>query len=135
MLTVFLGMFAVHLLLMPALMVERAAHYRLSLNQAYMAAAMSAAMMFVAHHGLSAQSALLYGTVFVAAVLASRTQFFVSDGQYLNEMIQHHSMALLTSRPRLARTHNPEIAQLAAGIMTTQEREIALMERYSSYSA
>ena len=128
MLTIFLGMFFVHLFLMPALMVEQASHYRISLNQAYMAAAMSAAMMFTVHHNMSMQSVILYIAILVAAIVAIRTQLFVTDSQYLNEMIQHHSMALLTSRPRLARTKNPEVAQLADQIIRAQEKEIATMK-------
>lgn len=108
-------------------MVERIEHYRLSLNQAYMAAAMSAAMMFVMQHGLSTQSIVIYTAIFIFAVLAIRTQFFVTDRQYVKEMIQHHSMALLTSRPRIVRTNNPRILDLAKGIIHTQEKEIALM--------
>lgn len=126
MIAVFIGMFLVHFLLMPVLMIERAEHYRLSLNQAYMAAAMAAAMMFVMH-GLSVQNAILYGVIFIAASVASRVQFLVSDSQYLKEMIQHHSMAFLTSRPRVQRTQNPTVFGLATGIIQTQEQEIALM--------
>lgn len=115
-----------HFLLMPVLMVERAEHYRLSLNQAYMAAAMAAAMMFVMH-GLTINNTVLYGLIFVASVVASRTQFLVSDRQYIKEMIQHHSMALLTSRPRLQRSKNSIVSGLAADIIDTQEHEIAIM--------
>lgn len=126
MIAVFIGMFLVHFLLMPVLMIERAEHYRLSLNQVYMAVAMAAAMMFVMH-GLSVQNAIFYGVIFIAASVASRVQFLVSDSQYLKEMIQHHSMALLTSRPRVQRTQNPTVFGLATEIIKTQEQEIALM--------
>lgn len=68
------------------------------------------------------------GALVVAAlaVLAYRKQWTVDDKQYLKDMIPHHSMAILTSRPRV-QSADPRIARLAEQILVAQTREIAEM--------
>jgi hypothetical protein len=72
-----------------------------------------------------------------AIVLAYRRQWSIDDKQYLCEsrstcnvllrdMIPHHSMAILTSRPRV-QSSDPRIARLAEQILVSQTREIAEM--------
>jgi hypothetical protein len=56
-----------------------------------------------------------------------RTQTFIYDNQYLEEMIEHHSMALLTSNKILEKTNNYEVAKLAKNIIQTQTDEINIM--------
>lgn len=56
-----------------------------------------------------------------------RTQVFIYDNQYLEEMIEHHSMALLTSNKILEKTNNYEVAKLAKNIIQTQTDEINIM--------
>ena len=53
-----------------------------------------------------------------------RTQKYITDKEYLKEMIEHHSMALLTSNKILEKTDNYNIAKLAKNILQTQEDEI-----------
>lgn len=122
----FLTMFMIHMLLMPAIMIAEPQHYRLSLNQIYMATAMAAAMMF----GMSwtKQSLMLYGPIFLIAVIALRAQIGINESQYLRDMIPHHSMAVLTSEAILAKSGMPQIRQLAQKILTAQVGEIQQME-------
>ena len=47
---------------------------------------------------------------------------------YLNEMIEHHSMALLTSEEILKKTTNPQVKELAEKIIKTQNAEIQQMK-------
>lgn len=56
-----------------------------------------------------------------------RTQTYIYDKQYLEEMIEHHSMALLTSNKILEKTNNYEVAKLAKNIIQTQTDEINIM--------
>jgi uncharacterized protein (DUF305 family) len=44
----------------------------------------------------------------------------------LRDMIPHHSMAILTSRPRV-QSSDPRIARLAEQILVSQTRELAEM--------
>ena len=60
--------------------------------------------------------------------LLLRSQFLVSDEQWLKRMISHHSTALTTSNIIYNRTENPKIKKLSKEIIDTQEKEIKLMK-------
>ena len=57
-----------------------------------------------------------------------RTQTFIGDKEYLSDMIEHHSMALLTSDQILQKTKNRKIKKLANQIIETQRKEIKEMK-------
>ena len=57
-----------------------------------------------------------------------RTQTFIGEKEYLSDMIEHHSMALLTSNQILQKTKNRKIKKLANQIMETQRKEIKEMK-------
>jgi uncharacterized protein (DUF305 family) len=52
----------------------------------------------------------------------------IDDKQYLNGMIEHHSMALLTSEEILKKTNNYNIAKLAKNIIQKQQDELREMK-------
>ena len=57
-----------------------------------------------------------------------RSQVLIGDKEFLNDMIEHHSMAILTSEEILKKTKNPEVEKLAKGIIQTQTKEIDEMK-------
>lgn len=57
-----------------------------------------------------------------------KTQQYIYDRDYLNEMIEHHSMALTTSGEILKKTSDPKVKILASKIINTQEDEIQYMK-------
>jgi len=57
-----------------------------------------------------------------------KTQQYIYDRDYLNEMIEHHSMALTTSGEILKKTSDPKVKILASKIINTQEEEIQYMK-------
>jgi len=57
-----------------------------------------------------------------------RNQVAIDDKQYLNGMIEHHSMALLTSEEILKKTNNYNIAKLAKNIIQKQQDELREMK-------
>jgi len=57
-----------------------------------------------------------------------KTQKYIYDRDYLNEMIEHHSMALTTSGEILKKTSDPKVKILASKIINTQEEEIQYMK-------
>lgn len=117
-------------------MVDRLANvYILSLNQTYMAALMTGAMVIIE----LAVMAKMYPNrrrnrilMVVAAVLtlaswiAIRTQAGIGDGQFLRSMIPHHAGALLMCEE--APIADARIRKLCGEIRSSQEREIALMK-------
>ena len=56
-----------------------------------------------------------------------RNQVAIGDKQYLEEMIEHHSMALLTSEKILEKTDNYNVAKIAKNISQQQQDEINSM--------
>lgn len=70
---------------------------------------------------LAAAVLLLAGGIFLV-----RSQITVSDTDYMEGMIPHHSIAILTSER--ARIEDPRVRQLADEIIEAQRREIKEME-------
>jgi hypothetical protein len=66
--------------------------------------------------------------VFALALWLVRSQETVDDVSYMKAMIPHHSIAIMTSER--AHIKDPEVRELADGIIDAQIREIALMKRY-----
>ena len=62
-----------------------------------------------------------------------RNQIYIEDKDYLTEMIEHHSMAVLTSEEILQKTQSERIKKLAENILTTQEKEIEYMRQLIKY--
>ena len=65
----------------------------------------------------------------VTFVYIYRSQVYIDDKEYLKEMIEHHSMALLTSEEILQNTHSERVKKLAENIISTQEKEIEYMRK------
>lgn len=58
-----------------------------------------------------------------------KSQVWIGDDEYLKEMIEHHSMALLTSEEILQKTKSERVKKLADNIVSTQTAEIDYMKR------
>jgi hypothetical protein len=58
-----------------------------------------------------------------------KTQYKINDKEYLNEMIEHHSMALLTSDEILKKTKDDNMILLADSIIKGQQKEISIMKQ------
>jgi hypothetical protein len=129
----FFGMFLISLLMTP-IMINSLADYRLSLNQLYMASFMGFAMVLLeaTMHPMPVAAWLITVIGLVFSVMAYRSQWLVGDREYLNDMIPHHSMAVLTSRTRLERTMDRRIKQIAETILNAQVKEIGLMKLLTS---
>lgn len=127
--TMFAAMVLIQVFVMPYVMTERQNDVFFSLTQVYMGAFMGAAMVLAmgVTHALPWWLWLLAAMVATATAVAFRLQLFVSDEQYLRDMIPHHSMALVTSAPRLT-SRDPVIQRLAEQITMSQRREIAEMK-------
>jgi len=64
--------------------------------------------------------------LFLVALLLVRSQVLVDDVDYMEAMIPHHSIAILTSER--AQIEDPRVRELADEIIAAQEREIAEMK-------
>ena len=69
----------------------------------------------------------------VIFIILYRNQMYIEDKDYLNEMIEHHSMAILTSEEILQKNPTPRVKKLAENIISTQEKEIEYMNQLIRY--
>lgn len=70
---------------------------------------------------------LILGLSTMICIYLYKTQLFIDDIQYLNGMIEHHSMTLLTSNKIVDKSNNYDVVSLAKNIIQTQKDEIVKM--------
>jgi len=105
---------------------------RLSINDFYMAFLMTGWMFLLQGILLRETKYLLMGIVLVvASLIAIRFQILVSQAQYLEGMIPHHSMAIFLSKKQIEKSGNNEkiLGGLPFSIIQGQDKEIELMKQ------
>ena len=107
-------------------------HIRFHLNDLYMALLMTGWMVLLDSlyhytHNPNLQVPII-SILFIGLIIyLIRTQAFITDSQFIKGMIPHHSMAILMSENIKQKSNNKQIIQLANNIITTQNKEITLM--------
>jgi uncharacterized protein (DUF305 family) len=106
-----------------------------SLGKSYISMAMATMMVILEiimhdhqYSVFSFKYYLFFGALLGLSIFLYRKQKYVTDRQYLEEMKEHHSMALLTSGRILEKTNDYQVAKLAKGIIQKQEDEIREMK-------
>jgi hypothetical protein len=126
--------FIIQYFIMPPFMVNNIADITFTLSNAYLSLFMGLLMgvveviMYDTRYNM--MSVKYYVSLFVASavcVYLYRYQIGINDKQYLEEMIEHHSMALLTSEKIVEKTENYDVAALSKIILQTQTDEIIKM--------
>ena len=116
-------------------MVDAPGNVFLNVNQAYMAALMTAPMVVfeLALMGRMYRRKALNAAIIVACLaalavfwIAIRQQAFVGDAQFLRSMIPHHAGAILMCQR--APIGDPAILSLCEEILRSQQQEIARMK-------
>lgn len=135
MFVMFVGSFVIQYFLMPPIMIEQFSDFTNSIGKAYMAVIMGIFMvlMEVAMHDhqydvCSTNFYIALIGLLILFIYLYRKQVAIKDKQYLEGMIEHHSMALLTSKEILKKTDDYNVAKLAKNIIQTQENEIKVMK-------
>lgn len=135
-----IGSFLIQILLMSVIMTNSYRNITFSIGKFYMSVIMSVLMgllevlMYDVH--MSMISVKYYvSLLFVLSlfVYLYRNQQYIEDKDYLEEMIEHHSMALLTSEEILQKTKSERVKKLAENIISTQVREIDYMRQLLKY--
>ena len=135
MIVMFLGNFVIQYFLMPPIMIEQISDFTNSIGKAYMSIIMGIFMVLM-EVGMHDHQYDVCSTNFYIGLVAAlllfiylyRKQVAIKDKQYLEGMIEHHSMALLTSKEILTKTDDYNVAKLAKNIIQTQETEIKTMK-------
>lgn len=112
------------------------AHMTFSEERVYMAILMGSVMAVIMlafmwgkmYRNVTVNLAIVAGAVVLGltALWLSRSQTFVEDQAYMNGMIPHHSIAILTSER--ADLDDVRVRELADAIIETQREEIAEMK-------
>lgn len=116
-------------------MVDRFANVYNSLNQFYMAALMTAAMVLIElvvmagmypNRRLNAILLAISGVVLLGSWFGIREQAAIGDRQFLRSMIPHHAGAILMCEE--APLKSARIRQLCQDIVRSQQEEISTMK-------
>ena len=111
-------------------------HIFFSEMRLYMNLLMTAVMMLVMlwfmrhmYTNKKANQLIVGGSIslFVVALFLVRSQVLVDDVDYMEAMIPHHSIAILTSER--AQIEDPRVRELADAIIQAQKEEIAEMKQ------
>ena len=127
--------FIIQMFVMSYIMTNSYKNITFSLGKFYMSVIMALLMgilevlMYDNHmNTLSMYYYLSLGFFLIIFIYLYRNQIYIDDKDYLNEMIEHHSMALLTSEEILQKTNSEKVKKLAENIISTQEKEIDYMK-------
>lgn len=131
----FVFSFFIQYFAMPPIMVNSLNDITHNIGKVYLVFVMGLSMILVElgmhdmHYGnfSATKYALILGLIALFVYLY-RNQVAVNDKEYLKGMIEHHSMALLTSEEILKKTDNYHVAKLAKNIIQKQEDELREMK-------
>ncbi len=131
----FVGSFLIQYFIMSTIMVFQFKHIQFSLGKFYMSLIMGLMMVFleilmhdIYYKNISYKYYLFTSILLLIIIYLYKNQINITDKEYLKEMIEHHSMALLTSNEIKKKTNNEQIKNLANNIINTQNNEINLMQ-------
>ena len=134
--TMIFASFFIQYIVMSLIMTNTASNITFSVGKFYISVIMAILMglLEVAMYDYHMSSISIFYYLFLVLILAIfvylyRTQTYIYDNDYLNEMIEHHSMALLTSEEILQKTSSERVKRLAENIISTQQAEIEYMSR------
>ena len=130
----FLGSFLVQYYIMSWVMSNSFENITNSVGKFYLSVLMGLFMVLIElfmQQSVSMKNIPLYGLIIVLIgtfITFYRKQIWIGDKEYVSEMIEHHSMAVLTSEEILKKTQNPKVGSLATNILKAQTREIEEMK-------
>jgi len=138
--TMVIGSFIIQFIVMSCIMTNSYKNITFSVGKFYMSVIMALLMgllevfMFDIHMRIiSLYYYLILFFMLSIFIYLYRNQIYIEDKDYLQEMIEHHSMAILTSDEILQKTQSERIKKLAETILTTQEKEIEYMRQLIKY--
>lgn len=99
----------------------------ISLNDIYMIALMTGWMLlFMSINDKQYKISFIGVCIIIISIICIRTQFMITEKQYIRGMIPHHSMAVHMSKKLLNKKNN--MSEFLKNIVDTQEKEIEYMK-------
>jgi len=127
--------FILQYIIMSAIMANNYTNIRNSVGKMYISTIMALFMSILEvimhdmmYNSMSLKYYIPLTVILFIFIFLYRYQYGVNDKQYLQEMIEHHSMALFTSEDILKKTNNYNVRRLASQIIQTQQSEIRQMK-------
>jgi hypothetical protein len=113
---------------------DKLSDIRLSLNDLYMTLVMTGWMFLFMGIFYKEVKAFLFGILLIGLnMFAIRTQFMITEKQYLLGMIPHHSMAVHMTKKLIdkgiSNTSNTKLKPFLDNIINTQNNEIEFMKQ------
>ena len=134
MIVMFVGSFLIQYFLMSPIMVSSRIYITNNLGKVYISVIMAIFMLFLEvmmhdhqYHVFSLNFYIILAALLILFIYLYRNQVYINDNQYLQEMLEHHSMAIFTSEEILKKTNDYNVAKLAKNIIQTQKDEITEM--------
>jgi hypothetical protein len=134
----FFGSFAIQYYFMSSIMTNSFSNITNSIGKLYLAIIMSISMVILEifmMQNADSMAIILLVLFFMLGIFIYlyKNQIYINEHQYLSEMIEHHSMALLTSIKLLEKADSGlpirnEVINLANNIIVAQEAEINQMK-------
>ena len=131
----FIGSFIIQYFLIPPIMVNSIKDITNNVGKIYTVIIMCLLMgtldviMFDQRYGVISYHLYTLFLSFIALfTYLYRKQIAVNNKQYLEGMIEHHSMSIFTSEEILKKTNDYHIAKLAKNIIQIQNDEIKMMQ-------
>ena len=131
----FIGSFIIQYFFMSTIMASSMENITNSLGKVYLSIIMGLYMMILEimmhdhQYGVfSMKYYIMIGCLIGFFIYLYRAQKYITDKEYLKEMIEHHSMALLTSNKILEKTDNYNVSKIAKNIIQKQQDEIRDMK-------
>jgi Ca2+/Na+ antiporter len=128
--------FFIQYIIMSLIMTNSASNITFSVGKFYISVIMALLMGFVEVSMFDFHMKTLHITYYLSLFIGFaiflylyKSQSYIDDDEYLKEMIEHHSMALLTSDEVLQKTKSERVKKLADNIVATQTAEIDYMRR------
>ena len=122
--------FVIQYYLMSYIMTNNTSNIKNSLGKFYLSCAMASLMGLTEMFIMGDQNTLILLILIimlVGSVIMYRRQLYINEKEYLKEMIEHHSMALLTSKSIIEKTSDNQVKNLAQNIIKSQQSEINYM--------
>ena len=127
----FISMFIIQYFFMSYIMTNSITNIQNSFGKVYMSSIMGLFMvvlMVFMKRKINMVHVILFTSLLLLIIYLYKEQVGINDKEYLKEMIEHHSMAVLTSKQVLNKTNNITVSNFAKQVLNTQEREINEMK-------
>jgi len=133
-LVMFIGSFIIQYYLMSPIMVNNFDNITNNFGKLEMSAIMALYMLLLSvimndyqYNKISVNWYLKVVVLLCVMIYVYRNQVGINDKQYLEGMIEHHSMAILTSQEIIKKSEDYNVLKLAKTIVQQQEDEISKM--------